>query len=81
MNQAVLEKKVKELENEVKNLRQFVVRKLAANSQSPEEYRDSFVKETLRASREIAKGNFVDEQTIRRLAEVKLQTSYVKICS
>ncbi len=55
-----------ELENEVKNLRRFVVRKLAKNGHNHDEYRDDFVKETLQASREIAKGNFVDEQTIRR---------------
>mgnify|MGYP001606629682 FL=1 len=66
MNQAVLEQKIKELENEVKSLRRFVVEKLTENVQSQDEYRDDFVKETLRASREIARGNFVDEQTIRR---------------
>ncbi|MEK7201911.1 MAG: hypothetical protein AAB669_00015 [Patescibacteria group bacterium] len=66
MNQAVLEQKVMELENEVKSLRQFVVQKLSKNGQNHDEYQDDFVKETLRASREIAKGNFVDEQTIRQ---------------
>lgn len=66
MNQAVLEQKVKELEQEVSKLRRLVVQKLAKIGESQDEYRDDFVEETLRASREIAKGNFVDEQTIRR---------------
>jgi len=59
MTQAVLEQRVKKLEDEVKNLRRLVLQILGNKGLITDEYQDDFARETLQASRQMKEGNFL----------------------